>query len=154
MPRRWLLTMLIIVGVTLLAVRPELRSNRADEIKPEVFTLTTGSPRRVSDGRAQIWLSKVEAAAELPGGGVGPAAEVEVNCNGRSYRAWAVSEKQSDELCGCRFRLRETLDTSPPTARIEITARPDYTPNLQAASQPMTSSSRAKRASARTRSRR
>jgi len=148
MPRRWLLTMLILVGVTLLVLRPELRSNRADEIKPQVFTLTTGSTRRVADGRAQIWLGKIETEYSVPGGGVSPAVEIEVNCDGRIYRAWAVQEQTSDEFCGCRVRLVETLDTTPPTARIEIIWRPDYTPNLQSATQPIGSGSRSKQNSA------
>jgi hypothetical protein len=134
MPRRWLLTMLALVGVTLIALRAELRSSESAEIKPQLFTLTEGSARRVADGRARLWLDAVDTEHGAPGTGVVPAARVEIDCLGRTYTVWATA-RVGEEFCGCRVRLVEAIDTTPPSATIEVTSRPDYRPPVQAASQ-------------------
>jgi len=135
MPRRWLLTMVALVGVTLFALRPGLHPDESAEIKPQLFTLTTGSARRVADGRAQLWLGAVDLEHSMAGAGVTPAARVELDCFGETYTAWATADVPSEEVCGCRVRLVEALDTSPPSAILEVIWNPDYKPPVQAASQ-------------------
>ena len=135
MPRRWLLTMVALVGVTLIALRPGLRPDESTQIKPQLFTLTEGSARRVADGRARLWLGAVELDHSVPGAGVTPAARVELDCLGETYTAWATPDTPSEEVCGCRVRLVEALDTTPPSAIIEVISTPDYRPPVQAASQ-------------------
>ena len=135
MPRRWLLTMVALVGVTLIALQPGLHPDESTEIKPQLFTLTTGSARRVADGRAQLWLGAVDLEHSVAGAGVTPAARVELHCLGETYTTWATEDRPGDEVCGCRVRLVEALDTSPPSAIIEVTWDPGYKPPIQAASQ-------------------
>jgi hypothetical protein len=93
-----------------------------------------------------LWLGTVSLEHSVPDGGVKPAARVELDCLGETYTAWATVDTPSEELCGCRVRLVEALDTTPPSAIIEVTSMPDYRPPVQAASQSSSASrARAKR---------
>lgn len=134
MPRRWLLTMVALVGVTLIALRPELRPSESAETKPQLFTLTEGSARRVADGRARLWLDTVDRAHTVSGGAVVTAARVDLDCLGRTYTVWATAQP-GEEICGCRVRLVEAIDTTPPSATIEVISTPNYRPVVQAATQ-------------------
>jgi len=135
MPRRWLIALAAIVGITLLVVGIGSGSGDDKSVQPQVFTLITGSARRVADGRAQIWLSRVNPAHRQKNGTIGPAAEVELTSSGESVKTWAVPGALSNEVFGCRVRLMETLDTRPPSARIEVALSSDYNPRIQSAAQ-------------------
>ena len=107
MPRRWLLTIVAVVTVTLIALRPELRYQDSDEIKPETFTVTTGGTRAIAQGSAQIWLSRVDLGNSSDEGASKPAAIFELTCGGKTYRGRALVDEPGTELCGSRVRLIE-----------------------------------------------
>jgi len=96
--------------------------------------MSTGSTRRVSKGRAQIWLGEVDAAYSDQGRLV-PAAEFEFECQGKILKGWAIKRRPSEEICGCRVRLLEDLGTSPPSVRLEVSWTKEFDPDLQAASE-------------------
>ncbi len=135
MPRLWLLTIVAVVLVTLIALRPELRSHGSDRIEPQTFTVTTGGTRTVAQGRAQIWLSAVRFDHRTEQGDVTSAAEIEMTCRGETFKEIAVLGMPWKEICGCRVRLVEVLDTRPPSVRMEVTWMADAGSSLQSASQ-------------------
>lgn len=135
MPRRWLLTILAVVTVTLIVLRPELRYHGSDEIKPETFTVTTGGTRVVAQGRAQLWLSRVDLDALSEDGQNVPAAEFELTCNGKTFKGRALVNETAREFCGCRVRLVEVIDTDPPSVRFEVSTAVSDQGGVQAASQ-------------------
>jgi len=121
------------VVVAVFAVWPSLRA-RHDSPRPEVVTLSTGATKRVANGRAQVWLGEI-VAIPTESGQLAEGVEFEITCGGETFFAEAITDGPGKPICGCYVRLVETLDTRPPSARLEITWSDAYTPNLQAASQ-------------------
>jgi len=117
-------TVTIIFGVIPL-VQPE---EPAPE--PQILTMVAGSTRLVADGRAQIWLGKVLDSTPND-----IAIEFELNCEGQSFKGHAIKGSPGQTICGCRVVLLETLDTEPPSVRLQVSWTSDFTANLQAASQ-------------------
>ena len=134
MPRRWLLTIVAVVAVTLIALRPELRYHDSDEIKPESFTVTTGGTRVIADGRAQIWLNRVDLKARSEQGALHPVAEFELVCGGETHKKRIPVNTIGREICGCHIRLVEIYDTTPPSVRFEISRNVEEGAEVQAAS--------------------
>ena len=130
--KRTLFGLIVFLVVCIFAIYSTLRT-RTETIEPQSVTLSTGSTKRVADGRAQIWLGEV--GTHNDGARLVAAVEFELECSGTNFYGWAVGERPSDEMCGCRVRLVEILDTRPPSATLEISWTDPYTPNLQAASQ-------------------
>ena len=135
MPRRWLLTIVAVVAVTLIALRPELRYHGGDEIKPESFTVTTGGTRVIGEGRAQIWLNSVDLEAQSEQGSPQPVAEFELMCGGETHKGRIPVNTIGREICGCRIRLVEIYDTTPPSVRFEVSRNFEKGADVQAASQ-------------------
>jgi len=99
----------------------------------EQLTLVTGATKRVAGGSAQIWMGEIDETHSSENG-FEPAAEFELTCAGQSFPGWAVMSAHSEEMRGFRIRLLEQLDTSPPSARIEVTWSFTLPTNQQAAS--------------------
>ncbi len=134
MARRRLATLIVIAAITAIVALGAFR-DRSPAPSAQVLTLVTGSPRRIADGRAQIWLSRVRRADADTSVAATDVAEVELVAAGQTERLVAVPDRESDEVFGCRVRLLETLDTHPPAARLVVTVSRDYVPRIQSAAQ-------------------
>lgn len=128
-----LFSLTILTLVAIIAIWPSFHDNN-DKPRPEVITLSTGSTKRVANGRAQLWLGEV-VSVPVSGGRFEQGAQFEITCDGKTFYGEAISTPPKKPLCGCFVRLVEALETSPPSVRLEIRSSDTVPPNLQAASQ-------------------
>ena len=128
---RHLFGLAALIVVAALFAYPQFRDRQATDVQPELIRLTTGSTQRIADGRAQIWLGEIDARSDDDG--MATAVAFEVVYDGQSFHGWAIEDRFSGAVGGCRVRLVRALDTVPPSAEIEVTWKDGFTPNLQAA---------------------
>lgn len=109
---------------------PMMQGAGSDE--PEVIRLSTGGTKKVAEGRAQLWLGEIDV--RYGSEGLVDAAAYELSCDGETFRGWVTEEEATPLMRGCQLRLIEVLDTTPRSARFEVSWTDPSTPGLQAAS--------------------